>query len=181
MAKNVRGIARLCLSLIALAIISMTWARILRAQEQPDFLSPNEANQVRDEQDPGERAKLFLNFAHDRLKKFEYELQLKSPQMHREELLNGLLDGYSSCLDEGTERLRNARKAGANLRNVISAFQKESKQNLEMLKKIEAAGGPKLDSYKDNLDDAIGSTQDALDEANKAAKEYGSVPIRRKP
>lgn len=180
MAKNLKRVAGLGLSVLALAIVGLAWARISRAQGQPDFLSPNEANQVRDEQDPGGRAKLFLNFAHDRLQKFEYELALKTPQMHREELLNGLLDGYSSCLDEGAERLRDAREAGANLRRVISAFQKETKENLEALKKIEAAGGPEINSIKDNLDDAIGSTQDALDEANKAAKEYGSVPIRRK-
>lgn len=178
---NFKGITRLGLALLALAILSAGWVRLTRAQDQPDFLSPNEANQVRDEQDPGERAKLFLNFARDRLKKFEYELQLKTPQMHREAILNGLLDGYSSCLEEGTERLRDAREAGANLRKVIGAFQKESKENLETLKKVEAAGAANLDSFKDNLDDAIESTQDTIAEANKAAKEYGSVPVRRKP
>ncbi len=36
--------------------------------------------------------------------------------------------------------------------------------------------GPELDSYKENLDDAIQATQDALDAATKAEKEI-SAPI----
>ncbi|MFZ0414069.1 MAG: hypothetical protein WBE20_14075 [Candidatus Acidiferrales bacterium] len=175
-----KGIARLTMMMLAIALAGTAWARIARAQDKPDFLSPNEANQVRDEQDPAERAKLFLIFAGDRLKKLQYELQLKTPQMHRQELLNGLLSDYSSCIDEAADRLRNEQQKGTNLRKVITAFQKDLKEDLDALKKTEAAGGPELDSFKDNLDDAIESTQDALNDANKAAKEYGSVPVRRK-
>ena len=55
------------------------------------------------------------------------------------------------------------------------------KDYLEVLKTIEAANGPDMASYKDSLDDAIAGTQDAATQAAKASKEYGSVPIRRKP
>jgi hypothetical protein len=60
-------------------------------------------------------------------------------------------------------------------------MQKRGKEYLDALQKIEGAGDPELSAFKDALDDAIEGTQDALKDANKASKEYGAVPVRRKP
>ena len=55
----------------------------------------------------------------------------------------------------------------------------KSKGFLETLKKY-ASGGPDLEAYKDNLDDAVEGTEDAQREAEKARKKAAPPPIRRK-
>ena len=153
----------------------------VRAQDQPDFLTPGEADKVRDALNPNDRIKLFIDFANDRLKKIQYELHLNTPQVRKPELLNGLLNGYSGCMDEAADRIQEGVQKGAPIRPAIKDMDKRGKEYLETLKTIEGVNGPDLASYKDSLDDAISSTQGALDEAAKASKEYGSVPVRRKP
>ena len=150
------------------------------AQDQPDFLSPAEADQVRDAPSMSDRIKLFLDFAQDRLKKVQYELQLTSPQVDKPQLLKGLLQGYSGCMDEAADRIQEGQHAAAKIRPAIKDMEKRGKAYLETLKTIEGANGPELASYKDSLDDAISATQDALSDTEKASKEYGSGPIRRK-
>lgn len=178
MSKN-RFVAALLVAASALAI--MLLFATAKAQEQPDFLSPGEADKVRDAQDPSDRIKLFLDFAGDRLKKLQYELHLATPQVNKQELINGLLSQYSGCIDEAADRVQEGKQHGEKIRPAIKDMQKRTKDYLEALKTIEAANGPEMAAYKDSLDDAIGGTQDAAAEAAKASKEYGSVPIRRKP
>lgn len=151
-----------------------------RAQDQPDFLSPAEADKVRDAAEPADRIKLFLDFAQDRLKKVQYELQLTSPQVDKPQLVKGLLQSFSSCMDEAADRIEEGQHAAAKIRPAIKDMEKRGKAYLETLKTIEAANGPELGSYKDSLDDAISATEDALNDTEKASKEYGSGPIRRK-
>ena len=42
--------------------------------QQKDYLSPLESDKIRDAETTNDRIKLFLTFADDRLKKFQYEL-----------------------------------------------------------------------------------------------------------
>lgn len=165
---------------MAFAAAIMLLPAVARAQDQPDFLSPAEADKVRDAADAADRIKLFLDFAQDRLKKVQYELQLTSPQVDKPRLLRGLLEGYSGCMDEAADRIQEGQRAAAKIRPAIKDMEKRGKAYLETLKTIEGANGPELASYKDSLDDAISSTQDALNDTEKASKEYGSGPIRRK-
>ena len=165
---------------IAFAGAIMFLPAAARAQDQPDFLSPAEADKVRDAVSPADRIKLFLDFAQDRLKKVQYELQLTTPQVNKPQLLRGLLQGYSSCMDEAADRIQEGQRGAAKIRPAIKDMEKRGKAYLETLKTIEGTNGPELASYKDWLDDAISSTQDALSDTEKASKEYGSGPIRRK-
>jgi len=43
-----------------------------------------------------------------------------------------------------------------------------------------SADGPELELYKDNLDDAIEGTRDAMNDAEKAKKKVAPPPVRRK-
>jgi hypothetical protein len=58
-------------------------------------------------------------------------------------------------------------------------MQARGKEFLVELEKL-AAGGAELDSYKENLTDAIEATKDALKDAEKAAKEIAPPPVRRR-
>ena len=53
------------------------------------------------------------------------------------------------------------------------------KDFLETLNKISAEGA-EIDIYKDNLDDAIEGTRDAMNDAEKAKKSVAPPPVRRK-
>ena len=62
-----------------------------RAAQEKDYLSGVEADKIRDAETSNERIKLFLDFAEDRLKKFQYELEHPSSNKHAE-MLNALLN-----------------------------------------------------------------------------------------
>ncbi|MGB7436929.1 MAG: hypothetical protein WBW49_16060, partial [Candidatus Acidiferrum sp.] len=66
-----------------------------------------------------------------------------------------------------------------NIRQGIDLMETKTKEFLPILQKYEN-GGPELETYKDNLDDAIEGTQDALNEAVKAKKKAAPPPVRRK-
>lgn len=55
----------------------------------------------------------------------------------------------------------------------------KAKAFLEVLEKLSSSGAER-EVYKDNLDDAIDGTQDALNEAEKAKAKAAPAPVRRK-
>lgn len=157
----------------ALALI----ASPARAQQR-DFLTQLEADKIRDAGDvPGLRIKLFLDFAADRLKKFQYELGRPTQDRQRELRLNRLLEAYTGCVDDATELLDLGRKKQEDIGRAIKYSQEKTKDLLAELNKLL----PNADeSYKENLQTAFESTQDAAAEAARAAKEIAPPPVRRK-
>ncbi len=55
----------------------------------------------------------------------------------------------------------------------------KSKEFLQVLEKL-SADGIEVDIYKDNLDNAIEGTRDAMNDAEKAKKAVAPPPMRRK-
>ncbi|HEY5068189.1 MAG TPA: hypothetical protein VII37_00330 [Candidatus Acidoferrum sp.] len=150
-----------------------------RAQEQKDYLSTLEADKIRDAETTNDRVKLFLTFADDRLKKFQYELEHPSGTQHID-MLNSLLNGYGGCVDDAADLIQLGMERQENIRAAIDLMASQSKSFLAVLEKLSAAGGPDLEAYKSNLDDAIEGTRDAMKEAGKATKKVAPPPIRRK-
>jgi hypothetical protein len=151
----------------------------LHAQfEQKDYLSPLESDKIRDAETTNERLRLFVTFADDRLKKFQYELQHPSSNRHGE-LLNALMNGYVGCLDDAADLMQLGIEKQENIRAGIDLMSTRSKEFLEALNKI-AADKIDIDIYKDNLDDAIQGTKDAISDSEKAKKAVAPPPVRRK-
>src|ERR1700720_4180009 len=69
---------------------------------QKDYLSALESDKIRDAETTNERIKLFLTFADDRLKKFQYEVQHPSSNKHPE-MLNALMNAYVGCVDDAAD------------------------------------------------------------------------------
>jgi chromosome segregation ATPase len=156
-------------------------ARSVRAQqEKKDYLTDTEGDRIRDAVTPPERMKLFVSFADDRLKKFQYELTRSVPEGRRAEILNGLLNAYAGCIDDAADQIEVAREKQVDIRAALKNMQSKGKEFLEALQKINQ-GGPEYDTYKDTLQDAIEGTQDALSDVDKALKELNTAPVRRKP
>jgi hypothetical protein len=164
----------------AAATMMLSARRVLAQEEKKDYLTDAEGDRIRDAVTPPERMKLFVTFADDRLKKFQYELTRTVPEGRRGEILNGLLNAYAGCIDDAADQIEVAREKQVDIRASLKMMQTKGKEFLEALQKINQ-GGPEYDIYKDTLQDAIEGTQDALSDVDKALKELNPAPVRRKP
>src|SRR6266481_5931106 len=98
----------------ALFAPSVSSARAPHAGPQKkEYLTQSEADKIRDAETPGERIRIFISFAEDRLKKFQYELGRSVPERRRSEILNGLLNGYAGCFDDAADQIAIAREKQA--------------------------------------------------------------------
>jgi hypothetical protein len=155
--------------------------RVLAAPQNPDkdYLSQEESDKIRDALTPAERIKLYIDFADDKLKKFDYELNRKTPERRREEILNGLLNAYAGCVDDGSDQIDVAQEKQADIRDALKLMLTKEKEFLETLQKYDK-DGPELDTYRDTLEDAIEGTKDAISDAEDAQKAMLPAPVRRK-
>lgn len=158
--------------------LAVSCAQVRAQVDQKDYLSPMEADKIRDAETTNARMNLFVTFADDRLKKFQYELQHPSPNRHGE-LLNALMNGYVGCLDDAADLMQLGIEKQENIRQGVDLIASKGKEFLEALNKI-AADKIEIDIYKDNLDDAIEGTRDAINDAEKAKKAVAPPPVRRK-
>jgi hypothetical protein len=166
--------------LAALLAPSTTWTTgSAFAQGKKEYLSDAEADKIRDADTPAERIKLFVTFAEDRLKKFQFELTRQVPEYRRSEILNGLLNGYVGCMDDAADQIAVAQEKQADIHIPLKLMQSKGKEFLDSLEKIQR-DGPELEIYKETLEDAIDGTKDALSDASKAEKEMAPPPVRRK-
>ena len=159
------------------AIAATFFATPSRAQ-QKDYLSALESDKIRDAENTNERIKLFITFAEDRLKKFQYELQHPSSNKHSE-MLNALMNAYVGCVDDAADLVQLGIQKQENIRPAIDLMAGKTKEFLQALQKV-SADGTEIDIYKDNLDDAIEGTRDAMNDAEKAKKAVAPPPVRRK-
>jgi hypothetical protein len=167
-------------TLIVCAIVFAAPARATppRPAPQKDYLSSLEADKIRDAETINEKVKLFLTYAEDRLKKFQYELEHPALSLH-EETLNGLMNGYGSCVDDAADLIQLGIEKQQNIRAGVDLMASKTKEFLETLHKIQT-DAKQLEIYKDNLDDAIEGTTDAMNEAERAKKKVAAPPVRRK-
>lgn len=164
----------------ALLVPSVSFShRLPLAPQRKEYLTESEADKIRDAETPGERIRLYITFAEDRLKKFQYELTRPVAERRRSEILNGLLNGYVGCVDDAADQIAVARERQADIRAALKLMKAKTQQYLDALEKVDHRG-PEFEMYKDTLDDAVEGTRDALSDIEKAEKEMAPPPVRRK-
>ena len=174
------GIIAALLALAAVPSIRPVTARVPAAQLQKrDYLTDEEADKIRDADTPAARIKLYVGFADDRLKKFDYELNTTTDDRRRTELLNSLLNEYSGCIDDGADQIAVAKEKQSDIHASLKLMHSKYEEFLDQLQKYEK-GGKDLDIYKDTLDDAVDATKDAISDVADAEKEMLPAPVRRK-
>jgi len=170
---------RICLLLLSSFIPGTAPPAHAAMLPQKDYLTAVEADKIRDaENNTNERIRLFLTFAEDRLKKFQYELEHPSSNRHGD-MLNSLLNAYVGCVDDAADLIQLGLEKQDNIRKGIDLMSSRTKEFLVVLEKLSAEGAEK-EFYKDNLDDAIEGTREAMNDAEKAKKKVAPPPIRRK-
>jgi hypothetical protein len=153
-------------------------AAATRTPQEKDYLSSTEADKIRDAETTNDRIVLFVTFADDRLKKFQYELDHPSANRHAD-MLNFLLNSYVGCLDDAADLVELGIHKQENIRKGIDLMAAKAKEFAAILNKLSAEGNER-EIYKDNLDDAIEGTNDALKEAEQAKMKVAPPPVRRK-
>ena len=164
--------------LLVVSFAGALGASMLAQVPEKDYLTNIEADKIRDAETPNERIKLFIMFADDRIKKFQYELEHPSQSNH-EQQLNYLMNSYIGCVDDAADLVQLGIEKQQNVRAGVDLMAEKAKEYLEILNKIKA-DAKEIDVYKENLDDAIEGTQDALNDAEKAKKSVAPPPVRRK-
>jgi len=89
------------------------------------------------------------------------------------------MNAYSGCLDDAADLIQLGIHKQENIRKGVDLMAAKAKEFLVVLNKLSAEGAEK-EIYKDNLDDAIEGTNDALKEAEQAKMKVAPPPVRRK-
>jgi hypothetical protein len=147
--------------------------------QKKDYLSDAEADKIRDAETTAERIKLFISFAADRIKKLQYEFAHPG-ELRRDEKINTLINAYAGCVDDASDLIQLGVEKQQDIRDAIKDMQTHAPEFLAYLKEISAKGSAAA-AYKDNLDDAIDATNDAIRDTDEASKENAPPPVRRRP
>jgi hypothetical protein len=149
--------------------------------QKKEYLSEVEADKIREAGATGPRIVLYMSFASDRIKKLKYEFaHFDSTDQKRAERLNSIINGYTGCMDDAADLIGIGIEKQQDIRDGVKAMQAAIKEFLPYLQDL-AVNGVERETYKENLEDAVESTQDAAKVVDKAGKEISAPPERRKP
>jgi hypothetical protein len=167
--------------LLLTAVISAAHPIPQPAPQKKEYLSEAEADKIRDAASTGPRIVLYATFASDRVKKLQYEFAHIDPaDQKRTDRFNTLINSYSGCIDDAADLLDLGVQKQEDIREGVKLLQARLKEFLPFLEDL-AVKGPEKETYKENLDDAIEATKDAVRDVEKAAQEMAPPPVRRKP
>jgi hypothetical protein len=145
---------------------------IASAQEDRDFLTPNEVDQVREAQAPDDRLLLYVHFARERLDLLQQ--YLAQQKQGRSIFIHNTLEDYSRIIDAidsvSDDALRHNRPLDKGMIAVVNA----EKEFLHTLNKIEESQPKDLDRYKFVLEQAIDTTNDSRELSLEDSKKRGS-------
>lgn len=138
---------------------------VLPAAAQKDFLTPNEADQVRDVQEPGARIRLYLGFARQRLDQLQSVVTKNRPGRSGD--VRQLLEDYTSIIDAINTVSDDALLRKVDMAAGPAVIVESEKKFLEQLRKLQDSQPRDLDMYRYSLEEAIAGTSDSIDLANE--------------